>query len=69
MIGKRYGLDNTTELAGYNLINLSLLYRLKKTPLKFFLHATNLFNTNYVEIEGYATRGRNFVFGFYYRLP
>jgi outer membrane cobalamin receptor len=30
---------------------------------------TNLFNTDYVEIEKYTTRGRNFVLGLNYRFP
>jgi hypothetical protein len=28
-----------------------------------------LFNANYIEIESYATRGRNVVGGFTFRLP
>ena len=68
-IGKRFGLDNETELEGYQLLNLSVQYKMKNTPLRFFIHATNLLNVSYVEIESYATRGRNIVGGFTFRLP
>ena len=69
LIGKRVGLDNTTLLDQYQLVNLSLFYKMEHLPLKFFLHGTNLFNSSYIEIEGYATRGRNFVGGIVYRIP
>ena len=68
-VGKRFGLDNTTVLEAYQLINTSFFYQFEKTPLKLFLHATNLFNEAYVEIEGYATRGRNVVVGLNYLFP
>jgi vitamin B12 transporter len=68
-IGKRFGLDNTTVLDSYELMNLSIVHQLKKTPLRIVIHATNIFNTNFIEIEGYATRGRNFVAGITYRFP
>ena len=68
-IGKRFGLDNETELEGYQLLNLSVQYKMKNTPLRFFIHATNLLNVSYVEIESYATQGRNIVGGFTFRLP
>ena len=68
-IGERFGLDNETLLEGYQLLNLSVHYQLKKSPLRFFIHATNLLNANYIEIESYATRGRNVVGGFTFRLP
>jgi outer membrane cobalamin receptor len=38
-------------------------------PLKLFVHATNVLNTDYIEIEGYATKGRNLVVGISYDLP
>ncbi|MBF12029.1 MAG: hypothetical protein CMC63_07530 [Flavobacteriaceae bacterium] len=68
LIGRRFGLDNQTILDEYQLINISLIYQFKSTPLKLFLHGTNLFNSKYVEIEGYATQGRNFVAGLNYQL-
>ncbi len=69
LVGKRLGLDNTTLLEGYQLVNFSLFYKPVEFPIHFFIQGTNLFNSNYIEIEGYATRGRNFVAGFTYRLP
>lgn len=69
LIGKRFGLDNISLLDAYQLINMSTRYQFKNTSLHVFLHATNLFNVNYVEIEGYATRGRNLILGLNYRLP
>ena len=68
-VGKRFGLDNTTVLKAYQLVNASVFYQFKNTPLKLFFHTTNLFNENYVEIEGYATRGRNVVVGLNYLFP
>jgi vitamin B12 transporter len=68
-VGKRFGLDNTTVLEAYQLVNASVFYQFKNTPLKLFFHTTNLFNENYVEIEGYATRGRNVVVGLNYLFP
>ncbi|MFQ3341287.1 MAG: vitamin B12 transporter [Flavobacteriaceae bacterium] len=65
-IGKRFGLDNETVLHGYELVNFSLRHQVKEIPLIIFAHATNLFNTNYVEIEGYTTRGRNLIAGLSY---
>ena len=67
-IGKRFALDNETFLKGYDLLNFSIQYDFKKIPLRLFLHATNLFNIQYIEIEGYSTRGRNIVVGFNYLI-
>ena len=67
-IGKRLALDNETFLKGYDLLSFSIQYDLKKTPLRVFLHATNLFNTQYIEIEGYSTRGRNILVGLNYLI-
>lgn len=69
VIGERFGLDNKTILKKYQLINFSIQYQLKNKPLRFFIHATNLFNVNYIEIESYETRGRNLVGGFTFNLP
>jgi len=68
LIGKRFGLDNVTVLDQYQLINLSVSRELKKHPVRFFLHFTNLFNVDYIEIEGYASRGRNLIGGLRYRI-
>jgi len=68
-VGERFGLDNTTLLKGYELFHLSFKNDLKNIPLTFSIHATNIFNANYVEIEQYSTRGRNFVVALTYRFP
>jgi len=68
-VGERFGLDNTTLLEGYELFHLSYRNDLKNIPLTFSIHATNIFNTNYVEIEQYSTRGRNFIVALNYRFP
>ena len=67
-IGKRFALDNETLLKGYDLLNFSIQHKLKKIPLRLLLHATNLFNTKYIEIEGYSTRGRNIIVGLNYLI-
>ena len=68
IVGERLGLDNKTILDNYQLINLSFSYIFKNKSTRLFLHVTNLFNENYIEIEGYATRGRNMIGGLSYRL-
>ena len=68
IVGKRFGLNNETILDNYQLINLSFSYFFKNKSTRLFLHVTNLFNVDYVEIEGYATQGRNIVGGLSYRL-
>lgn len=68
-IGKRFGLDNTTVLEPYTLLHLSFQNKLERIPLQFFFHVTNLLNANYIEIENYTTRGRNFILGLNYHFP
>ena len=65
-VGKRFGLDNETILNRYELVNFSVRHNVKETPLSIFIHAINLFNAKYIEIEGYSTRGRNLIAGFSY---
>jgi vitamin B12 transporter len=68
-VGERFGLDNETVLDAYELLHLSYQNKLKNIPLKFFIHATNILNAKYVEIEQYTTRGRNLIAGLNYRFP
>jgi outer membrane cobalamin receptor len=68
-VGERFGLDNITLLEGYELFHLSYNNDLKNIPLTFSIHATNIFNAKYVEIEQYTTRGRNFIVALNYRFP
>ena len=50
-------------------LNLNISHQLLNIPLKLFVHATNVLNTDYVEIDGYATKGRNLIAGISYELP
>lgn len=68
-IGKRFGLDNATVLNGYALFHLSYKNELKNLPLTYSIHATNIFNARYVEIEQYSSRGRNVIVALNYRFP
>ena len=68
-VGERFGLDNETILDAYELLHLSYQNKLKNIPLTFFIHATNILNAKYVEIEQYTTRGRNLIAGLNYRFP
>ena len=69
LFGKRFGLDNITVLDEYQLLNLSISHQITNIALKLFVHATNILNTDYTEIDGYATKGRNLVAGISYQLP
>ena len=68
-VGERFGLDNETVLDAYEILHLSYQNKLKNIPLTFFIHATNILNAKYVEIEQYTTRGRNLIAGLNYRFP
>lgn len=66
MIGERFGLDRKTILEPYQLLHLSFQRQWTHVPLTLHFHITNLLNANYIEIEGYSTRGRNAVLGVNY---
>ena len=53
----------TTKLGSYQLVNALMKYELIKTRLTIFGAVTNIFNEEFVENVGYATRGRNFKIG------
>lgn len=53
----------TIKLGSYQLANASVKYELIKSRLHIFGAATNIFNKDFVENVGYATRGRNFRLG------
>ncbi|MGA1030397.1 MAG: TonB-dependent receptor plug domain-containing protein [Flavobacteriaceae bacterium] len=59
--GKRLGLDNKTLLDGYQLLDFHIQKQLPTWKVDTSLRVTNVFNVNYVQLEGYATRGRNFM--------
>lgn len=52
-----------TKLASYQLVNATANYELIKTRLTIFGAVTNIFNEEFVENIGYATRGRNYRLG------
>ena len=52
-----------TKLGSYQLFNVLVKYELVKTRLSVFGTVTNIFNEDFVENIGYATRGRNFKLG------
>lgn len=66
--GERLAADFTTTLAAYFLWDLRIQYQVPKTAISFFVHATNLLNTDYVEFLNYSSRGRNFMAGFRFTL-
>lgn len=48
------------ELPNFSLLDLYFAYDLIPKKMKVFVGASNLLNTEYVEIIGFTTRGRNF---------
>ncbi len=61
--GERIANDSKTLLEAYSLFTLQLNHRLKKPNVNVFLCVYNLFDTEYVIIPQYATRGRNILAG------
>ncbi|MDG1028588.1 MAG: TonB-dependent receptor [Flavobacteriaceae bacterium] len=61
--GERIANDSKTLLEANSLFTLQLNHRLKKPNVNVFLSVYNLFDTEYVIIPQYATRGRNILAG------
>ena len=61
--GERIANDSTTLLEAYSLFTVQLNHRLKKPNANLFFSVYNLFDTEYVIIPQYATRGRNLMSG------
>ncbi|MEC9134614.1 MAG: TonB-dependent receptor [Bacteroidota bacterium] len=61
--GERIANDSTTLLEAYSLFTVQLNHRLKKPNANVFFSVYNLFDTEYVIIPQYATRGRNLMSG------
>ena len=61
--GERLANDSTTLLEAYSLFTLQLNHRLKKPKANLFLTMFNIFDTEYVIIPQYASRGRNILAG------
>ena len=64
--GKRLALDNNTFLEDYQLLDIRFQKAIPRWRLNINASITNLLNTNYIQIEGYASRGRNFLVGLSY---
>lgn len=65
--GKRLGLDNQTLLDAYQLLDFRFTKAIPKWKLNLNASLTNVFNQEYEQTEGYATRGRNFILGVRYK--
>ena len=61
--GERIANDSTTLLEAYSLFTVQLNHRLKKPNANVFFSVYNLFDTEYVIIPQYTTRGRNLMSG------
>ena len=66
--GERIANDSTTLLEAFSLLTLQLNHRLKKPNANVFLSVYNLFDTEYVIIPQYASRGRNVLAGILIQL-
>ena len=64
--GKRLALDSVTFLEDYQLLDIRFQKTIPRFRLNINASITNLFNTNYIQIEGYSSRGRNFLVGLNY---
>ncbi|WP_350288200.1 TonB-dependent receptor [uncultured Croceitalea sp.] len=66
-VGSREDTDFSTfqniDLDAYSLIDFYLGHQFKNDKLKVFFNVTNIFNTDYEEIIGFTTRGRNYNIG------
>ncbi len=62
-MGSRMDTDFSTyenvKLNSFSLVDLYISQKLIKNKLKLFASVTNLFNTDYVEIVDFTTKGRN----------
>lgn len=66
-VGSREDTDFSTfqniDLDAYSLVDFYLGHQFKNDKLKVFANITNIFNTDYEEIIGFTTRGRNYSLG------
>ena len=61
--GERIANDSKTLLEAYSLFTFQLNHKLKKPNANLFLSVYNIFDTEYIIIPQYATRGRNILTG------
>ncbi|MBT8181037.1 MAG: TonB-dependent receptor [Eudoraea sp.] len=71
-IGKRLDTDfNTSDdevLDPFSTFGIYLSHEVMSNKLKFFLNLENVFNTNFTEVIGFTTRGRNLRLGLSLKL-
>jgi vitamin B12 transporter len=70
--GKRTDTDFSTftpvELQGFSLVDLRLDYAFKPGWFSAFIGIENILNTEYTEVLGFTTPGRNFLLGWSLKL-
>jgi vitamin B12 transporter len=59
----QWGTGSIINLEAYSLVDFYASHNLIKNRLSVFAQVNNIFNEDYVETIGYATRGRNFKLG------
>jgi len=71
--GKRLDTDfnsfTEVSLDPYSLFGIGIFHELLKKQLNLFFNIDNLFNTEYTEVTGFTTRGRNMRIGLTLNLP
>ena len=60
--GSRVGLS-TASLNAYTLVDTKVTHRFKNQKLSTFFILANIFDADYIEMEGYSAQGRNFRLG------
>jgi len=56
--------SETINLKSYSLLDFYMSHKLIKNRMTLFTNITNIFNTDYQELFGYKTKGRNINIGF-----
>lgn len=64
----KWGTGDTIELDAYTLLDFYGSYSIIKNTLSVFGQVNNIFNTDYVEVIGYTTKGTNFKIGLDFRF-
>ena len=61
-----FSLDTNTFLEDYQLLDVRFQKAIPRWRLNINASITNLLNTDYIQIEEYTSRGRNFLVGLNY---
>ena len=61
-------MNDDITLESYSLLDLYISHKIVKNKITLFANITNIFNEEYQELFGYATRGRNVNIGFSIKL-